>query len=175
MSRQYDPFDEKDDAFDASLRKHLAAKLDAQRGRARRAFEAHVGAERTRDASLQPARPLWVIGVAGSMLAASIAALWAIPFVRDTGDVPLVTDSIPDTRPVFSQPAPQAVALWEPVAAEFNCVSENKGVLVLDDNTPVRVVEQYEIERVQYRDNRGVLVELLCPRQTTTLMQLETH
>ena len=187
MSRQYED-DDIDDGLDAMLRTHLAAKLDPQRGRARLAFETHLAATSPRSAH-RPA-PLrtrvWVIGVVGTALAASIAALWAVPVAWRTDVKPVASGNPEVSQPKVPLPTPTpktnrgAVVpistQWEQVSSAVCSVSQDKGVLLIGNEVPARVVQQYETQRMQFVcPTRGVRVEIVVPRQTTRLIALETH
>src|SRR5688572_11079436 len=186
MSRQYE--DEKiDDPLDAMLRTHLAAKLDPQRGRARLAFETHLAATAPRQARSAPLRTrVWVIGVVGTALAASIAALWAVPVAWRTDVKPVVNGNLQVSQAKVPLPTPTpetnrgAIApistQWEQVSSAVCSVSQDKGVLLIGNEVPARVVQQYETQRMQFVcPTRGVRVEIVVPRQTTRLIALETH
>ena len=188
MSRQYE--DENiDDPLDAMLRTHLAAKLEPQRGRARLAFETHLAVAPPRQAR-RPGAPLrnrvWVIGVVGTALAASIAALWAVPIVWRTDVKPMAEAGPEVSQPKVTLPIPQAKAnrggivpvstQWEQVSSAVCSVSQDKGVLLIANEVPARVIQQYETQRMQFVcPTRGVRVEIEVPRQTTKLIPLETH
>src|SRR5687767_51326 len=81
--------DPEDAATDAALRDYLASRLDGQLGRSAAHFYAHLrpaGAgptPRRRGAGFGHAPGGgWVVGIVGSAIAASIAALWAGPSLR---------------------------------------------------------------------------------------------
>lgn len=180
---------EQDDQFDEALRRHLRSALDPQLGRARLAFQTH------RLATTRPTRKtfahavrarLWIVGVAGAALAASIAAVWAVPDLLPTKAAPThVVVNKPAASKTLDAPAVVAAGArqetepamqWEPVGSVFNCVSENKGVVLIDDNTPARVVRERSTECVQFIcPEQNVRVEIIVPRETTKLIPLETH
>jgi hypothetical protein len=185
MSRQHE--EESDDQLDAMLRTHLTSRLDAQLGRARRAFEAHLAESRPQQGTASAVRSrFWVIGVVGTALAASIAALWAVPIVWPGATTPLAkhTTDVPQPLPPVlprattssRTAAVQAGTGWEQVGSVVSCISHDKGVVLIGNDTPARVVQQFETERMQFVcPTRGVRVEIEVPRQTTNLIPLDTH
>jgi hypothetical protein len=181
MSPEYD--EQNDDEFDAMLKTHFASELDPELGRARGAFEEHVA---RRDAAVRSPQPFrvrgWMIGVVGTALAASIAAVWAVPTVWRGETKPLVNDTPGVSRPAVLTASHAGAGLlpvaakWEQVSAAVSCVSQNKGVVLLGNEMPARVVQQNEIELREYVcPTQGVRVEIAMPRQTTRLIALETH
>jgi hypothetical protein len=186
MSRDF----ENDEELDAMLTQHLKSRLDPQLGRARLAFQTHVlataaPARRVRATDVRPR--VWMIGVVGTALAASMAALWAVPNMFPVKATPTnLTVNSPVDAPVkreivatpvaHGEKAEVPVRMWEPVGSVVNCVSENQGVVLIGDNTPARVVREVSTESVQYVcPQQNVRVEIVVPRETTKLIPLETH
>src|SRR3954466_13426410 len=107
-----DDDDDVNDPLDETLRRHIAAELDGQLGRARAAFERNV--TRVAQAPVRP-RPrrrvsgarVWIIGTAGAgaALAASIAAVWGVPLfmkpvtTKTTSVTPVQPTLSPSSRP----------------------------------------------------------------------------
>jgi hypothetical protein len=178
---------ENDDQLDAMLRQHLKCELDPQLGRARLAFQTHLLATQKPPRKIRPhvVRPrVWMIGVVGMAVAASIGALWAMPSVFPVKATTPTAVTVNDpakgelaTMPVAHVANPgAAVRQWEPVTSVVNSVSENQGVVLIGQNTPARVVREVSTECVQYVcPDRNVRMEIVVPRETTRLIPVETH
>ena len=177
---------ENDDQLDEMLSQHLKSKLDPQRGRARLAFETHllVSGKPARKFGPQVVRPrVWMIGIVGTAVAASIGALWAMPSMFPVKATPNpVTLSEPVTDQNVTMPIAHVaqsdvpVHQWEPVGSVVNCVSENQGVVLIGHNTPARVVREVSTESMQFLcPQQNVRVEIVVPRETTRLIPIETH
>ena len=170
---------ERDEIVDDALRTYLAAELDPQLGRARRAFERHL-------ATTTPAPPRgvrsrgWVIGTVGAALAASVLAVWALPGFRPTppaevtGVAPTPVPH-PSTGRATSANSASAAADWQQCGYGSTSVTRN-GACVLIDNMPARVVERMEVERRQWFDpNRGVRIEAVSPQHNVHLIDVDTY
>jgi hypothetical protein len=191
MNREYD-----EDEIENLLRDHLAAELDTQRGRARRAFEAHVAhVARTGvgGASRAPAHGvlsrerrarLWVVGAVGTAVAASLAGLWAVPVARTgnstsvmettTGGAPRAEN--PGTQPQTPHLVSDPAVYWERTEQLVSSVTLDKGTVVVDDDTPVRVIRRVAVERTQWVDpRRGVTVEAVVPHEDVKLIVMDTY
>ena len=185
-----------DDELDELLRGHLAAELRQMEGRAVGAFEARLAAER-RSAPLQ-AKPLrrtrgraWVIaGVIGTSLAASLAGLWAVPvvwgppqdrnYVDERPSAPSPQDPDRPVVAVLPDVATSATQLagyqFEQVEQEVSRLTQDKGLLLAEDHTPVRVLRQVEMRRTQWVDPRNdVRLETEEPQEKTVIMLLDPY
>jgi hypothetical protein len=182
MSTEHD----RDERLDDALRAYLAAELDPQLGRARRAFERHLAGARPaaprRARSRSRARG-WVIGVVGTALAACVAAVWAVPALwpRDSHTLTGATEPpAPPTRPpmpvaavTHTRPAPVG---WQHGGVSVTSVTHNVGCVVVGDGGPARLVERVDVERREWFDpGRGVRVEAVYPQREVQLIGLDTY
>jgi hypothetical protein len=182
---------------DETLRRHFAAALDGQAGRARAAFERHVeqqrgapGRGRTRPRGARAG--MWVVAGVGAAMAASLAAIWAVPLMRTTPPTP--SASVNHAGPAAlghsqamvaatSLPSPTTAAAlaadgsrWTQVGLAVTSAAVDEGVVVIDDRTPARIVKRLSIERTQWVDPaRGVRVETVVPRERTMLIDMDTY
>src|SRR4051812_11642836 len=127
-----------DEQFDAMLAGFFSGALDGQVGRAEQSFRQHLKAEsrlawRTRS---------FLIGAFGAGLAASVAVLWATPMFHGQPAVaPAV--SLSETQKI-------APALFHPVVERVvDSHTSDEGVIMLDDETAVRVYRRKAIERTR--------------------------
>lgn len=165
-----------DDQLDAMLREHLAATLDSQLGRSRRAFEAHIAGPRKPSRRSTNKRAWTAIGVLTGGLAASLlAAAWALPIHKPASPVPIAAST--NVLPTSSSPAPaEAAYRFRKVGQVLSCRTQDEGLIVIDDHTPARIVRQVEMERTQWFDEgRGVRIETITPREDVKLIHLETY
>jgi hypothetical protein len=184
MNREHD-----EDELDATLRDHLALELDGQLGRAERAFRDEVAVARS-TYTIRPRRTLrahaWVIGAMGAAVAASVAAMWVVPVAPQT-DNPAVALTQPKGRADAasqqgdspSPPAPDAPTPqphWQQVEQLVNSVTVDDGLVLLDDNTPARLVREVALQQVEWVDERlGVRVQAVLPREGARLIPIDTY
>ena len=152
------------DELDALLREHLSLELDGQLGKAAHRFRNHL-----RGDGLVPRRAwgVWLVGVVGGAMAASIAALWAGPSLWP------------------SHPPGQRNAPVIPVAADYRfdlddvtllSQTRDAGTLVLDGRTPVRRIVRDELRQLRWVDPRHqASVEQIVPRQDVMLIEMDTY
>jgi len=162
MTEQDDP------EFDATLRAFFHDALDGRRGGAEQAFRRHVKAE---------ARGAWrtrglLIGAFASGLAASVAVLWATPMFH----------AAESSRPVVASgsgggDAALAGGGMVPVMERVvNSRTSDEGVMMLDEETPVRVYRRQAVERTRWFDeNDSVRRQEVTPRDDLVLMKLTTY
>lgn len=189
MSSQHE-----EDEFDATLRGYLAAELDGQAGRAERAFRDHLRAARPAARPRTMRSNAWLIGATAAAVAASMAAMWAVPVTPPSG-------SGDDSSVVMKQPEPRAEIAskpevttpdgtpadtamsgeaagprWEQVEQVVSSVTLDDGLVLLADDTPARLVRQVALERVEWVDERlGVRVQALLPREGARLIPVDTY
>src|SRR6185312_6568307 len=117
--------------------------LDGQRGRSESFFRHHLKTEsrlawRTRN---------FLIGAFGAGLAATVAALWATPILHPSPRPNIVSNlqqmDLPTANPDLIHPVIEHVV---------NSRTRDEGVMMLDDDTPVRVFRRQAVERTRYFD-----------------------
>lgn len=176
MSMEYD------DDLDEKLRVHLAAELDGQLGRAERAFRDEVRlATPVLATRLRTSRShVWTIGAVGAAVAASMAAMWVVPvappddaFMAATqpggpGDIALMATP--------SEAAPDVSPQWQQVEQVVNSMTLDEGLVLLDDDTPARLVRQVSLEQLEWVDERrGLRVQAVVPREGARLIPIDTY
>ena len=188
-----------DDGLDATLRTYLSAELDGQLGRAGQAFQEHLAlahpTTRQRSAGTRSTRStragLWLIGAMGTAVAASVAAtMWAVPVTTRPGGNDSVVAAIPKAKePVEVDRAPgnetprdavatsvSTAANWEQVQQVVSSQTVDRGLVLLDDNTPARLVRRVSLEQTEWVDEqRGVRMQAFVPRQEAQLISLDTY
>lgn len=179
--------------LDATMRRFLGEQLDGQLGRARRAFESQVA---RRSATSRPRRAtrsrLWVIGLAGAgaAMAASLAAVWAVPMFGGGGggggkksSSTAIVDAVPppaytpSSRPgeKSADNTSPAAFDWEPVRQVNTTAVRDEGTLVVD-GAPARVVKSVSTERMEWFDpERNVRVETTVPQERVMLIGIDTY
>lgn len=160
-------FEQDDPQLDATLRAFFRDTLDAHRGGAERGFRRHVKAE---------ARGAWrnrsfLIGAFASGLAASVAVLWATPLFR-----PMTQSRPPVAVNAPGEPARADAAFVPVVERVVNSQTSDEGVVMLDDETPVRVYRRQAVERTRWFDeNDAVRAQEVTPHDDLVLMKLTTY
>src|SRR5215217_3961119 len=94
--------DEEDRELESRLRGFLDTELNGQLGRARQAFEKHLASGTASPAPRRGRRFIrtWTIGLVGTAAAASLAALWATPALRQAEPAGIaMTQPVPDDGP----------------------------------------------------------------------------
>ena len=173
--------EQQDQDLERLLREHLAAELDGQLGRSRRAFEQHLAHTRTAAPSLTASRPAaqktWLLAAAvGTAVAASLAALWAVPIVRTSHPVPVVGTAAPMTNSLPATQTAEPPSRWQQVEQVTRSISLDRGVVIIDDHTPARLIRRVATERTQWVDpQRGVSIEAIVPRENVSLISLDTY
>jgi len=156
-----------DEQLDALLGDFLRESLDAQQGRSEQHFRRYLQGE----ARFAWKQRSWLIGAFVSGMAASVAALWAAPLFRLT--------HAPDRNLPASHP-PSAVVAAKPIppAMQRDVQSQtiDEGVLVLDDNTPYRVLRHREVERTRwFNEQAKVQNEQVKPKDDLIFIKLTTN
>jgi hypothetical protein len=152
-----------DEQLDNLLGDSLNESLDPQRGRAEAYFRQYLRGE-ARVAWKQRA---WLIGAFVGGMAASVAALWAAPWFR-------AADPSPHRSPVSQATSPQLIA--PAVQRVVNSQTIDEGVLVLDDNTPVRVLRRRAVERTRwFNQEEQVQREQVTPKDDFVFIKLTTN
>ena len=185
--------------LDATLRGFLGAELDGQLGRARAAFEARAipstrsahGAAAHRQHRVSRSR-VWAIGLtgAGAAMAASLAAVWAVPLLgRMSSHTTATTTSI--VTPLLPSPnsdLPRATADktaagatggdadWQPVQQVTSSATLYQGVLLVGGKAPARVVRNLSTERTEWFDpERNIRMETTVPHENVMLINVDTY
>jgi hypothetical protein len=150
--------------LDATLAEFFRGALDGQCGRSESSFRRHLRAEsrlawRTRS---------FLIGAFGAGLAASVAVLWASPVFR-AGAAP--------SRQTAGGPTKVDASLVHPVIERLvDSRTSDEGVIMLDEETPVRVLRRQAVERTRYYDEHdAVQSQEVTPRDDLVLMKLTTY
>jgi hypothetical protein len=147
----------------------------------------------------------WMIGaISSAAVAASVgAAMWVVPAASPTvpGGAPVTVAQHSDPAPAAADPdaragaesprpgarahpesvasaspSPDAPPRWEQVEQLVSSVSVDKGVVLLDEHTPARLVRQVSLEQTEWVDpERGVRVQAIVPRQDVRLISLDTY
>src|SRR5258706_10682169 len=137
MTEQEDP------QLDATLREFFHDALDGRRGGSEQFFRRHLKA----DARVAWRSRSFLIGAFVSGLAASVAVLWATP---------LFHAMTPERRPVAvgipGDSAPAQSGMGPMMERVVNSRTSDEGVVMLDDETPVRVYRRQAVERTRWFD-----------------------
>ena len=81
-----------------------------------------------------------------------------------------------DSGSIASAAPPPDAPQWEQVEQLVSTVSLDKGVVLLDDHTPARLVRRVSLEQTEWVDpQRGVRVQAFVPRQDVRLISLDTY
>lgn len=161
--------DMNDQDLDALLGEFLAESLDAQRGRAEQHFRQYLYGE----AKVAWKQRTWLIGAFLTGMAASVAALWAAPLFRAVHgpDRDRQSSTIHSQQPIVAaKPIPPAMQ------RDVQSQTIDEGVLVLNDNTPYRVLRRREIERTRwFNDQAKVQNEQVTPKEDLIFIKLTTN
>lgn len=152
-----------DEQLEALLKDFFSEALDGQRGRAELHFRRYL------DQAMRTAwrQRTWLIGAFATGLAASVAALWASPLFH-------VTTQSPHAAPggAFAQQTALVPAMEQVVHSRMI----DEGVVMLDDNTPVRVLRRHSLEQTRWFDEHAaVKAQKVIPRDDLTLIRLTTY
>lgn len=152
-----------DEQLDALLGESLAASLDPQQGKAEACFRERLKRDR-RAAWKQRA---WLIGAFAGGVAASVAMLCAAPWFRAADPRPGHPTVSQGSEPALIPPAMQRTVQSQTI---------DEGVVVLDDDTPVRVLHRRVLERTRWFDGQEkVRAEQVTPRDDVVLIKLITY
>jgi len=152
-----------EEQLDAMLRGFLGETLNPKLGAAERHFRQHLEAEK-RIAWRQRS---WLIGAFISGIAASVAVLWAAPVFHHDSTPPKQiavkpSDSDPVARPVIER--------------LVSSRTSDEGVMMLDDDTPVRVYHRQAIEQTRWFDeHEQMTAQELSPRDDVVFVKLVTY
>src|SRR5688572_24171553 len=167
--------------LESRLRAYLETELSGQLGRARQAFERHVATGQTSRTPRAGGRGRFTrvltIGIITTAAAASLAALWATPGLRQPEQPELATTQ-PGPAPKASRDVSThgAKTNWEEVGFVVTSVALDRGTVVLENQKPARLVRQVSLERTEWVDEaRGVRLEAFAPRETTQLLGIDTY
>ena len=146
--------------------------------------------------------PLWVIGALGTAVAASIgAAVWVAPVGQQVpddrvalthtrpatpeeptapgrgGSAAVVAQATgPAAAPTETPAEMPAAPRWEQVEQLVSTVTLDNGPVVLEDNTPARLIRRVALERTEWVDEQaGVRVRAVVPRDDVQLIALDTY
>ena len=142
---------ERDHEFDQMIQSHLSGALDAQRGRARAAFERLAQPP----LAVSPARKRWIIA---SIASGAIAATILLTLSPRPASNPIVP-------PVAANPSSniERVLTWRAV---------DEGPRVLHSTLPVRRVRYQTVEQIEWSDpDTHATIQLSIPREHVVLVQ----
>jgi hypothetical protein len=156
------------------VREYLAAELDPQVGRAEARFRQMLAAERgstvshavpRKDWRFQNRFTGWGLGVLGTALAASLAALWVGPSLRHT-------------TPETGVPIVRQTPVINPTYVEQRTDSQtfDDGTIIMPDNTPFRVLHRRDMERTRWFDkDQNLTGEQTVPQDHVIYVKLKTY
>lgn len=156
-----------EDQLESLLREYLSESLDPQRGRSEQYFRGYL--EHSSQSVWR--RRVWLVGAFVSGIAASVAALWASPLFR------LGTPGHGSPLAVVGPNPSLVTPAITPVAEQvIQTRLTDQGVILLDDNTPVRVVHRQVLRQTQWFDDRdGVRSREVTPQDDLLLIKLTTY
>ena len=166
--------DRDDPQLDAMLTDFFRDALEGQRGRSERHFRAYVKAA-AQSAWRQKA---WLIAAFTSGVAASVAALWASPLLRsaNTPRERWVNSGL--VQPGTESPPELAIAAGLPIVERVvRSQTTDEGIILLKDDTPVRVVRRRGMEQTRWYDERddAVRAQQVTPKDDVLLIKLTTY
>ena len=154
-----------DELLDATLREFFVGTLDAQLGRAERAFQSHLRREAS---SGRRQRTLLILAFTGSM-AATIAGLWASPLLR----------TLNPGKPAISQGGPVADDSFTPVSDVVEHLTKSRTIdegIVLLDGEPMRVYRRQAVEQVNTLDQDAKLKSQdTTPSDSLVFVKMNTY
>lgn len=154
-----------DEQFDAMLSGFFQETLEPQRGRAERGFRRHL------DEAARSAWRLrtWVIGAFATGMAASVAMLWAIPLISSDNS----GSSNSSVHVAEGKPAPEVIPNVERVVQTH---TTDEGVMVLGDDTPVRVLRRQQLDQTRWTNDRhDVQQEQTTPQDEWVFIKMPTY
>jgi len=149
-----------DEQLDLMLRDYFSQALEGRQGRSETHFRQYLKAE---------SKALWrqrsfLFGAFVSAMAASVAVLWATPIFHSTTPVRSVgqvakSDSV---QPVIERVVSSSTS--------------DEGIVMLDDDTPVRVFHRQEIEQTRWFDEHEKMqAQQITPRDDLLFVKLVTY
>ena len=173
--------DDEDARLDVVLREYFSSRLDGQLGRSAAHFHRHLRgagpAGRTRRRGPGFGGGGWVVGIVGSALAASIAALWAGPSLRFyTPAGPAGNPPGPPRNTSAAQANARSGMNLQMEELTLCSQTSDGGTVVLDERTAARRVIHKQLKQTRWVDPRtGASIEKIEPRQDIMLIQLDTY
>ena len=160
--------DPKQDRLDELLGRHFACELDGQRSRAERRF-LHVAVH----ASPSHRQTAWWAAWGGIAAAACAAIVWMLPGLWQRGMIAPVADRDADAvSPVTADVQDDLVELRRTLVWQ----TLDEGMLVVDEDTPLRKVRLQSLERVQWYDRKNqALVEATVPKEEVIFVGMQTY
>jgi hypothetical protein len=153
---------EDNEQLDLMLADFFRDSLETQCGQAERGFRRYLKSE----AAASWRQRAFLIGTFVSGLAASVAVLWAAPVFHH--------DTTP-TKRIAAAPPSDPVA--RPVIERLvSSRTSDEGVMMLDDDTPVRVYHRQAIEQTRWFDeHEQMTAQELSPRDDVVFVKLVTY
>ena len=156
-----------DEQVETIVADFLREALDGQQGRSEARFRRYL------DSTMKQKwkQRAWLIGAFASGMAASVAALWAAPLF--TFAPPVRQEVVQSNGPATEVPSNLLTPVMERVA---DSQTLDEGVMVLDDDTPVRVVRRRAIERTRWFDeHQEVRAQQITPKDDLMFIKLTTY
>jgi len=165
-----------DEPHEMLMRDYLSDQLDGKLGGAETLFRQFLAQEQ------EPSAPIsrntfhisnrfrgWTFGVVGAALAASLAALWAGPTLQPIAPRP----------PGIVSPEPGLPTLVNgPIVVEQDVQSQtfDDGAVMMDGDTPVRVLRRRDLQRTRWFDDSQKLQgEQVAPQDHLVYVQMKTY
>ena len=156
-----------DEQFDSMLSGFFKETLDPQRGRAERGFRRHL------DEAARSAWRLrtWVIGAFATGMAASVAMLCAGPLFRAA-----MTPSSPAPNSIVASGDKSNLPVLPNIERVVQTHTTDEGVMVLGDDTPVRVLRRQRLDQTRWTDDRhDVQQEQTTPQDEWVFIKMPTY
>ena len=156
------------DRLDELLGGHFACELDGQRGRAERHFlhvASHASPSRRQTA-------WWAAWGSIAAAAACAAVVWTMPGLWQRGPIAPVVERDGDAVSPIAAIEDDLVELRRTLVWQ----TLDEGMLVVDDDTPLRKVRLQSLERVQWYDRKNqALVEATVPKEEVIFVGMQTY
>jgi hypothetical protein len=155
-----------EEQFDAMMGGFFKDALNPQLGRSERTFRRHLN-EALRSAWRQRT---WVIGAFATGMAASVAMLWAVPAFRTASPSPAPAGMV-------SQASTGSNGATIPeVERVVQSHTTDEGVMVLGDDTPVRVLHRQRLEQTRWlNDPQHARQEQGVPQDEMVFIKMPTY
>lgn len=149
------------DPIDSMLRDYFRDALEGQRGRAESHFRRYLNSEN----KARWRQRAFLIGTLVSGVAASVAVLWAGPMFHG------------ETYPQKTAAVATHDAEVQPVVERLvSSRTSDEGVMMLDENTPVRVFHRQAIEQTRWFDeHEQMTAQELSPKDELVFVKLATY
>ncbi|HWE02135.1 MAG TPA: hypothetical protein VG326_06955 [Tepidisphaeraceae bacterium] len=162
-----------DEPHESLMRDYLSDRLDRQVGLSEARFREFLAEEKSAPMSRNPLHLSnrlrgWTFGIVGAALAASLAALWAGPYLQP----------ISPAQPGAVAPAHEPTLVNNPIVVEQDVQSQmfDDGAVMIDGNTPVRVIRRHDLQRTRWIDQDQKLQgEQVVPQDHLVYVRMKTY